>query len=411
MSERLVPAPAEQTLLEAQVVSPPGSGSAAARPPAAGRRHLDAVDVVRVVMIAGVVSVHTVRYTTNPNDTLAGAVTGLLHLNREVFFFLTAFVLTYAYGARRGWSVWQFWARRYKLVVPPYLAWSVIYLVADPGSHFPLLHELHRLAAAIATGGARYHLYFLLVTMQIYAVYPLLLWLLRATRRHHVVLVAASFALQTALTATMHYGGPQTGLLGSWFAHPDPWLASYQFYVVAGGVAALHFEELTTWVRGHAGTVGALVFATLVLDLANYLVDTRWLGQLPSKAGEVFQPVVAVTSTAAILGLYTLGVRWADRGEHRRFRGAVSQASDASFGVFLAHPLFLQVLLAGAAVVVRPAAAGRIPSAVVLPLDFLVVVPLLYLSAACLVRVLRRTSLSATLTGRSRQAATATPRR
>lgn len=406
MSERVLPPAAEPARVGTQQAAP-----LAAPAPSAGRRHLDAVDVVRVVMIAGVICVHTVRYTTNPNDTLAGAVTGLLHLNREVFFFLTAFVLTYAYAARREWSVWQFWARRYKLVVPPYLAWSVIYLMADPGSHFPLLAEAHRLAVAIANGGARYHLYFLLVTMQIYAVYPVVLWLLRATRRHHVLLVGASFALQTALTATMHYGPQQSGLLGAWFAHPDPWLASYQFYVVAGGVAALHFEELTAWVRGHAGAVAALVAAALAVDLCSYLVDTRWLGELPSKAGEVFQPVVAVTATAAILGLYTLGVRWADRGEHRRFRGAVSQASDASFGVFLAHPLFLQVLLAVGVAVVRPAADGRMPSAVVLPLDFLVVVPFLYLSSACLVRLLRRTPFSTVLTGRPRHSAPPPPHR
>ena len=63
---------------------------------AGGRRHLEAVDVVRVAMIAGVIAVHVLAYTTSPTDVTVGAVTALLHVNREVFFLLTAFVLTFA---------------------------------------------------------------------------------------------------------------------------------------------------------------------------------------------------------------------------------------------------------------------------------------------------------------------------
>ena len=72
---------------------------------AGGRRHLEAVDVVRVAMIAGVIAVHVLAYTTSPTDVTVGAVTALLHVNREVFFLLTAFVLTYSYAGRRGWSL------------------------------------------------------------------------------------------------------------------------------------------------------------------------------------------------------------------------------------------------------------------------------------------------------------------
>ena len=397
MSEAALPFPAQ-----APASAPAPAPAAPPTAPAPARPHLAAVDVVRVVMIAGVIAVHTVRYTTNPGDTLVGAVTGILHLNREVFFFLTAFVLTYAYGGRQRWSVWRFWERRYKLVIPAYLAWTVLYLLVDPGPHFPLSSELHRLAVDLATGNARYHLYFLLVTMQIYAVYPALLSLLKSARRYHVHLLVGSLVAQTVLTAAMHYGPAQSGVLGYWFTHPDPLLISYPFYVVAGGIAAMHFDGLTGCVRRHARAVLVLVLGALAVDLATYALDLRVLHQGAIKAAEVFQPVVALTATAAMLGLYTLGVRWEDRGEERRGRAALSRASDVSFGVFLVHPLLLQGLLDALTPVARPAAAGRIPSWLVLPVDFLVVIPLLYVTAAILVRVLRRTRLSLWLTGRPR---------
>src|SRR5438270_6877104 len=161
-----------------------------------GRRHLDAVDVVRVAMIAGVIAVPVLAYTTSPTDVTVGAVTALLHVNRDVFFFLTAFVLTYSYAGRRGWSLRRFWWKRYLFVGVPYVVWTVVYLLADGGPFRPWAEPLHRLAVDLLTGSARYHLYFLLVTMQIYAVFPVLLWLLRATRRHHGALLVAGLGFQ-----------------------------------------------------------------------------------------------------------------------------------------------------------------------------------------------------------------------
>jgi peptidoglycan/LPS O-acetylase OafA/YrhL len=381
------------------------SVGATAAPAEAGggpRRHLDAVDVVRMVMVSGVIAVHVIGYTTNPNDVLAGAVTNLLHVNREVFFVLSAFVLTYVYGTRRGWSLKKFWAKRYLYVGVPYLTWTVVYYFADDSEQAPWLRALHRFGTDVAQGTARYHLYFLLVTMQIYAVFPLLLWLLRATRRHHGALLAVCFGFQLGLTTVLHYRLPGPPFLGFWLGAPDPFLLSYVLYVVAGGVAGMHFEELTAWVRAHHRSVGWLAMGGLSLSAVTYCFDHFVLGQNVAQASEVFQPMVAVTTAAAVAGLFSLGVRWADRGADRPLRKTVSYAADSSFGIYLAHPLLLQVLLIVAAPIVHPAVAGHIPSWAVLPVDLLVVVPALFVLSGVLVRGSRHTALSLPFTGRPR---------
>lgn len=382
------------------------TATAAAATEAAPARvpHLDAVDLVRVAMIVGVIAVHTVAYTTDPTDLVAGGAAAFLHINREVFFFLSAFVLTYSYGSRHGWSLTKFWKKRYLLVGAPYLVWSVVYFYADGGPYGSWANQARRLVADILAGTARYHLYFLLVTMQIYAVFPVLLWLLRATRRHHAALLGAALAVQVAFTGTYHYA-PATavrlpGLLGSWMRHPDAILASYALYVVAGGVAAMHLDEAAAWVRSHRRAVHLGVAAGLTACLGGYLVDHFAFGMDAAAAGEVFQPMVVVTTAAAITGLFTLGLRWADRGGGRPFAQAVRTTSDATFGVYLGHPLLLQALLALAGPVTAAAVAGRIPVVGVLLVDLVVVVPLLGVVSVFVVRWIRRTPASLFVAGR-----------
>jgi surface polysaccharide O-acyltransferase-like enzyme len=112
--------------------------------------------------------------------------------------------------------------------------------------------------------------------------------------------------------------------------------------------------------------------------------------------------MMAVTAAASIAGLFALGLRWADRGPNRRFRRAVRAGSDATFGVYLAHPLLLQGLLIVAAPLAARTVAGTIPSGVVLPVDLLVVVPALLVTSAIAVAWIRRTPASLYLAGRPR---------
>ena len=68
-----------------------------------------------------------------------------------------------------------FWRRRYLLVVVPYVVWTAIYFVADAVPLHPMSGAVHSFTFDLVTGAARYHLYFLLVTMQLYLVFPLVM--------------------------------------------------------------------------------------------------------------------------------------------------------------------------------------------------------------------------------------------
>ena len=75
------------------------------------RSHLRQVDLLRIVPMVGVVAVHSIIFTEPEASTGANALLMVLHTNREIFFFVTAFVLFYATGAA-GEGVAPRWACR-----------------------------------------------------------------------------------------------------------------------------------------------------------------------------------------------------------------------------------------------------------------------------------------------------------
>jgi peptidoglycan/LPS O-acetylase OafA/YrhL len=313
-----------------------------AQPSAPRRRHVHEADVVRVLTFACVIAVHTIHYTNPASSVGANGVEMLLHFTREAFFCLTGFVLVHQNLSRRV-AVGPFWRKRFVAVGVPYLVWSVIYEFVK--QHESVLGTLRHLPEDVALGTAWYHLYFLLVSMQIYLVFPVILWLVRKTAGHHGILLAVSAAVQVVLTSWLMYAPPATGWLEHVTFNADALLPSYQFYVLAGAVAAFHFERTVGFVRDHRRAIfaGAVVIAAATELL--YLADVH-TGRDALTAANVLQPGMLPWSLAAVAVLLAIGTIWDDRRTAgSRWDRGLAVASDRSFGVFLVHPLILWCVL------------------------------------------------------------------
>jgi poly(3-hydroxybutyrate) depolymerase/peptidoglycan/LPS O-acetylase OafA/YrhL len=388
------------------------TGPAASAPAGAAaprsRPHIIAFDLIRLIIMVFVVSVHTLAFAGGTVTMSIGAVTTVFHTSRELFLLLTALVLTYNYG-QRPLKAGRFLRRRFWLVLPAYITWSAIYYAADGRSRgaFPtaFLHDL-------ANAGARYHLYFLLVSMQIYLLFPLIRWVLKKTEGYHAWLFGLALAYQAWLTVGLHYkvGRSGNGIIAQFLngAGQGYWIDTYVLYVVAGALAGWHFEQLCAFTRRHLRSgwrVAVVAAAGVAAGIGVYLVETEVFGATPGNASAVFQPVVIFEALAFGWALLGAGLLWGDRGAHGKKFAAAGSAS--SFGIYLAHPLVLQVLLLVAGSHYFGARAGltgwlhRLPhsSFEVLILLF-IVVPIIYACAWMIASAVRRTPLSLFLTGR-----------
>ena len=147
---------------------------------------------------------------------------------------------------------------------------------------------LAQLCGFLLSGNAHYHLYFLLVSMQFYLLFPLFRRLLVATRGRHLLVLLAAAVLQVLVDLWIHDPAP-TGLKADLLPYAGSFVGSYVFFLTLGGVVALHRERVMGALRRRP----ALVVAAVVVTGAAAEGCYQWSvasGTNPQFASDVFQP-------------------------------------------------------------------------------------------------------------------------
>lgn len=370
-------------------MSPSSAPDLAASPGRRAPRHVHEIDLLRLLTFASVIAVHVIGFSVPGSPVGWYGADTLLHFTRQVFFGLTSFVLVYGY-LKRPRPMSEFWPRRFLLVGVPYTVWTFVYVLfgwvtSSSIGNAPKLIE--SFSEDLFTGNAKYHLYFLLVTMQVYLIVPALVFLARRTLRVQLLVLTAAFVLQIVILSMYAYGhnafGPLTSYTGALFP-------SDIFPIVGGAVAGAHSGAFLSWIRVRRAAVLWIVIATATLALTVYAIQLA-IGMSPPTAGTEMQPVEAVWSAAAGVGLLAIGAIWADkRVDGSRTSRLISWASDRSFGIYLVHPLVISVILLGT----------WFDTAIPGPLRFPVMYVIVIVVATVTSDLLRRTVVSMPFTGR-----------
>jgi len=356
------------------------------------------VDLMRVITFACVVLVHTVGTVMSHNTVPVGGLAYLMHYTRYAFVAITAFVLFFGYY-RRDEGVLPFYRRRFGLVLLPYLLWSGVYLsLTISNTEWRGLGEtVQTVLHNLLYGASWYHLYFLLVSMQIYLLFPLMRWVVRRTEGHHGLLLTGAWVVQLAYMWLVAFVPPLSGWFG-WVVWGRSYtlLPMYIGFAALGALAAVHYERMHAWVKEHLVLLGWVAAGGLAASAAVYLVRVFALGSTPARSAMAMHPAQVVPALAMILALYVVGTMWLARRRDEDFLArAVDAGSVRAFGVYATHPLAIWLLGQW----FTPALFAAIPYNVVRVPILLAAV---YVTSVAMVEVLLRSPLSKQLVARDR---------
>lgn len=271
------------------------------------------IQAVRGLAIMAVVLIHCL-----PQEAAAVALRPALNPAVAVFVFLSGYLTP----RERVADVGVFLRRRVGKIAAPYVAWTVVYLVARGGAA-PLA-----VLAAFVVGGGSAQLYYLVVYLQLVLLTP---WLFRLLERP--TLRVALYAV-TPLVLCARYAFSAMGVSLPIQAFCGSWILFY----LLGLEWATRIEP---WLRGRGADVRYMLAALavcLVLQeiegFAWFYVDNYDLATTQLKATSMLTSMCACALVALAAG-----------ATRRRLAscGLLVCLGDLSFGVYLSHMAVLMI--------------------------------------------------------------------
>ncbi|UVI30570.1 acyltransferase [Paenibacillus spongiae] len=322
----------------------------------AQRETVRELNILRAIAILGVLMVHatsaSVVNLVNYDSFFAYNLLNTLALYCvPAFVFLTGFTLFYNYYDRPmsggDWS--RFFRKRLVYIVIPYFAVSLVYysgvyfvLTRHPLNLANISEFIRLFGERLANGNAYTHLYYLLVTIQFYVMFPLLLALFRRWKRLVYWAIPLGFAIQWGFYAMNRYVWhiPSKGTVA--FTYFAPFLL--------GVFVGIHYEQVKKWLqpgkwklRARTGAWTALLWAVWAASAALY-VTVWYVTRTNNKAlhhlwYEGGYNLFTFTSILVLLQIvYTLYAR----APEKWIKG-LDELGTLSFGVYLVHPGFLLI--------------------------------------------------------------------
>ncbi|WP_339252768.1 acyltransferase family protein [Paenibacillus sp. FSL P2-0136] len=321
----------------------------------AQKERIPQLDIFRAIAIFAVIAIHATSRTLA--ETLGTSMfPPFLFINKfsqfavPSFIFLSGFVLFYNYIDRPlgGKVLAKFYSRRLIYIIVPYLVFTVLYfglkMTAGHTWGMPLQEMGGKFFKYLWTGTAYTHLYYIIIIIQFYLLFPLILWCLQKVRHLAAWAPVIGLALQWGFVLLNKYMVNH----GYWQLSKGSLAITYFSYFLLGAAIAIYYSSLKKWLvpsregwrsgKGTSWVVLWLLWAAagayhVVLWYNNYtkktVINSLWY--------EGFSNLHALLSC---LVLFQLSFLLYGAGRSLLSRLLLS-AGACSFGIYLLHPLLL----------------------------------------------------------------------
>ncbi|MGL5207203.1 MAG: acyltransferase [Acidaminococcaceae bacterium] len=316
------------------------------------------IDNLRGICMLGVIAIHagsSIALSASPNVHIYMLFEVLSRYSVPAFFFISGYGLFASYGLYQNLDYLPYLQKRFKSVGLPYVIWSILYLLyyqfVTPGS---VSWSPFELFFTLFFGLASYHIYFMVILLWFYLLFPCWRLLLRWMHKISLPLsLTVLFFLQLGINYwTCHYWS-----YPAWIAENQFLLNMlnyrlnylpfhYLFVFIMGALAAIHYEIFLNMLRTRFRLVTAFFTLTVILMSSRfyYLLNVKHL-DLESITNTLQQlsPEGFLYTVSSLLFFSAVLCKAENENIFLKLNDALS---NNSYIIYLIHPFFLDQVVA-----------------------------------------------------------------
>jgi surface polysaccharide O-acyltransferase-like enzyme len=295
------------------------------------------MDYIRAVSALSIIMIHVSGvYTVSSRG--AFAVNQLVRFAVPVFILISGLLLSLSGYKYAGIAEYiRFIKKRLRKIFIPYVLWSIIYILFNRRNDLvPIWHNpgsfLADTGKKLLLGTGHVHLYFIIIILQLYLLYPALYCLMKYNKK---LVLACSFVLTLVFQTGIYLQAMKI------ITFPAPILPNYMFFptwiffFVFGMYFAGNLDAHRDWIGRRTGPI-ALVWASSFVLL---MLDSRFTVTLDLS----IKPTVLLYSMTAFLLMYSLCLKLKDSG--RKLLKGLDWISFQSFTIYLSHLFIIKIII------------------------------------------------------------------
>ncbi|GAB4441195.1 MAG: acyltransferase [Turneriella sp.] len=314
-------------------------------------------DFIKVIAAIAVVGIHATSQSESrfaQNHTYLSLDFLSVLVNQWARFSVPLFIYLSGYGLAKGdkgiqggfltsWG--KFLWLRLPTILLPYAFLSTISLAMEFHSHQGSAHTLwNSIARKLLTGGADYHLYFLVILAQCYLLFPLLTSLARNNGTAFRYCTWLSLILVSGL---LYKGSSGILLTNMGLVHPG-WHASFVIYWLPYFMLGiLHAAEPP---RPLPGLVAVLAVTTALVMVVSEYIHYSWQGTPVDHYNHFSRPSVMLYALVVVWWLHSVSPPASSAspanggGREGDIRTRLAPLAPLTFAVYLLHPQILRLV-------------------------------------------------------------------
>lgn len=287
------------------------------------KEKLKELDYMRVIACIAVMIVHI--SATGVTDYIHGSFPNLfmIWLNRSlkfttpIFIFLSGITGFYAY-TNKEFKYLEFLKKRLPKVVIPYLIWCFIYYITYINMNI-YVENTRFLIESILNGTMSYHLYFVIIIVQLYVLGPIFYNLVKKSKNRIITLVIAAIATAWCVEYLT-------------FELADRVFLKYMFFYMLGIYVTLEYDKFTSMIKKYK-----------ILIILGYVTMGLIYAAVSYYGLAIYSVVWFVFCIVSIFFVYYIGVLLKDKW--KQIYGFVKLFGQSSYYIYLMHPLILTIMM------------------------------------------------------------------